>query len=171
MKMRRTVIILFALLFTVVLQAQDLKFGIFSYEAVLQSMPDYIAAQQDLSQLRSQYDAETKRTEDEFNVKYEAFLEEQSGLAPTIRNKRQLELQDMMERGITFKKEAKRLLEQAEKDALTPVKNRLSEAVKQLGRERGYAFILNSDSEAVPYMSADKGEDVTEVLKALLMKK
>jgi outer membrane protein len=171
MKMRRTVIILFALLFTVVLQAQDLKFGIFSYEAVLQSMPDYVAAQQDLSQLRSQYDAETKRTEDEFNVKYEAFLEEQSGLAPTFRNKRQLELQDMMERGITFKKEAKRLLEQAEKDALTPVKNRLSEAVKQLGRERGYAFILNADSEAVPYMSADKGEDVTEVLKALLMKK
>lgn len=104
MKMRRTVIILFALLFTVVLQAQDLKFGIFNYEAVLQSMPDYIAAQQDLSQLRSQYDAETKRTEDEFNVKYEAFLEEQSSLAPTIRNKRQLELQDMMERGITFRK-------------------------------------------------------------------
>lgn len=169
--MRKTVITLFALLFTVVLQAQDFKFGVFSYDAVIQSMPDYVAAQQNLAQLRSQYDAETKRTEDEFNVKYEAFLEEQASLAPTIRNKRQLELQDMMERGIIFKKEAKRLLEQAETDALTPVKNRLSETVKRLGRERGYAFILNADSEAVPYMSADQGEDITEVLKALLAQK
>lgn len=166
--MKRYIILLLTAVSALTLQAQGLRFATFSYEQVLQAMPDYVQALQNLSQLRAQYDAETKRTEDEFNVKYEEFLEVQASLAPTIRNKRQMELQEMMGRGITFKQEAKRLLQQAENDALSPVKARLAAAIRKIGAEQGYAFILNTDGNTVPYINTALGEDITDTLKKTL---
>lgn len=44
----------------------------------------------------------------------------QSTLVPTILRKRQTELQDLMEKNVEFRKDAERLLKQAETDALSP---------------------------------------------------
>ena len=53
---------------------QSLRFGYFSYEEVLHTMPGYAIAKHNMDDLRAKYDAETKRAEDEFNAKYEEFL-------------------------------------------------------------------------------------------------
>ena len=66
-----------------------LKFGFLSYEAALQSMPDYTLAQKNLADLKAQYQTEAKRVEDEFNRKYEEFLEGQRDFPKTILQKRQ----------------------------------------------------------------------------------
>ena len=41
------------------------RFGFLSYETALQSMPDYAKAQKKLTDLKAQYQAETRRVEDE----------------------------------------------------------------------------------------------------------
>lgn len=75
-----------------VADAQTAKYATFSYDSVMHVMPDYKAALAALADLRKQYDAEIKRTEDDFNAKYESFIEVYSGLDTNIRNKRQSEL-------------------------------------------------------------------------------
>lgn len=150
---------------SVVASAQT-RFGYFSYEAVLASMPDYALAQRGVEDLRLKYDAELKRAEDEFNSKYEEFLDVQRDLVPTILRKRQAELQEMMQKNITFKKESQRLLKQAETDAYAPVKAKLNEAVAKVGQAKGYAFILNTDNNACPFVNPEMGEDATEAIKA-----
>ena len=124
-------------------------------------MPGYAEAQASLDKLRGQYDAETQRVEDEFNRKYEEFLEGQRDFAPTILQKRQTELQELMSKNIQFRQEASRLLQQAERDALVPLNNRISEAVKAIGRERGLLLILNTDGDALQYVDTEMGEDLT----------
>lgn len=99
------------------------RFGYFSFDNVLKSMPDYVMAQRSIDDLRQKYDAEMKRAEDEFNSKYEEFLDVQKDLVPAILRKRQAELQEMMQKNINFKNESQRLLKQAEADAFAPVKN------------------------------------------------
>ena len=69
-----------------------------------------------------------------------------------------------MEKNIAFKKESERLLKQAEADAINPLKAKLSQALKRIGAERGYAFILNTDGEAVPYVDSSMGENITSVV-------
>ena len=69
---------------------QSLRFGYFSYEEVLHTMPGYAIAKHNMDDLRAKYDAETKRAEDEFNAKYEEFLDGQRSFAPSILEKRQL---------------------------------------------------------------------------------
>lgn len=142
------------------------RFGYFSYEAVLTSMPDYALAQRGVEDLRLKYDAELKRAEDEFNSKYEEFLDAQRDLVPTILRKRQAELQEMMQKNINFKKESQRLLQQAETEAYAPVKAKLNEAVAKVGQTKGYAFILNTDNNACPFVNPEMGEDATEAIKA-----
>ena len=48
------------------------------------AMPDYAVAQQKLSDLRAQYNAELQRVEQDFNTKYEEFLEGQREFPETI---------------------------------------------------------------------------------------
>lgn len=146
----------------------QIRFGYLSYDSVLTSMPDYQLARRSVSDLRLKYDAEMKRAEQEFNEKYEAFLEVQRDLVPAILRKRQAELQEMMEKNIEFKKEAQKLLQQAENEAYAPVKRKLNEAVAKVGGERGYAFVLNTDGDTCPYVSPEMGEDATEFVKAVI---
>jgi outer membrane protein len=147
---------------TLAVGAQGLKFGYFSYDEVQASMDDYIIAKANVAALKDKYDAEIKRSEKDFNDKYEEFLEEQRDLAPAIYQKRQAELQDLLNRNIAFKNKAERLLKKAEVDAMAPVRERLLAAVRLLGRERGYVFILNTDRDALPYMDESLGENVTD---------
>lgn len=163
--MKKLFLILFALALPFMASAQ-IRFGYFSYNAVLTSMTDYQLAKRSVEDLRMKYDAEMKRATQDFNAKYEEFLEVQRDLVPSILRKRQTELQEMMEKNVAFKKDAEQLLRQAEVDAYAPVKRKLDEAVARVGRERGYAFVLNTDNDACPYVNPEMGEDATEAIKA-----
>ena len=142
-----------------------LRFGYFSFEQVFHTMPGYAIAKHNMDELRGKYDEETKRVETEFNSKYEEFLDGQRSYAKSILEKRQAELRELMEKNIAFKAEAARLLKKAEEEAYAPLKAKMNEALQQIGKENGFAFILNTDNNATPYLSAEMGVDITEALK------
>lgn len=144
------------------------KYGYFSYGEVFRAMSEYAIAERNLAQLQNQFEVEMKRAEEEFNKKYEEFLEGMQTFAAPIRQKRQAELQEIMEKNLSFKQEAQRLLEAARRDAYLPLKEKLTTAVKTLGAERGYALILNTDNDACPYLDPATSEDVTPLLKEIL---
>ena len=151
-------------------QPAAMKYGYLSYEAVLQSMPAYAEMQKSMEELRGQYEAEQKRVEDDFNKKYEEFLDGQASFPKTILQKRQSELQEMLDKNIAFKKEGEKLLSQAQSEAITPLKQMLNDALARIGMERGYAFILNTDGNATPWLNPAIGEDITNDVKTLLGK-
>ena len=158
--MRKLLSLLSLMLFAMTAGAQ-VRFGYLSYDEAIKSMPDYTVMQNNLASLRSQYENETKRAEEEFNEKYELFLEGQSTLDRPILLKRQSELQEMLTKNISFKKEAERLLKQAEADMYAPLKKKLDDVLSKIGMERGYAFILNTDGDALPFVNQVYGEDIT----------
>lgn len=146
----------------------QVRFGYFSYDEAIKSMPEYKVVVDNMNDLKQKYDAETKRAEEEFNKKYEEFLDGQRDFAPTILQKRQTELQELLKRNVAFKAESARLLAEAEKEAYAPLHQKLSAALQKLGAEKGYAFILNTDGHACPYIDPTMGEDVTQWLKTAL---
>ena len=145
-----------------------MKFGHLSYEQALQSMPDYAVAQQKMAELRTQYAAELKRVEQDFNAKYEDFLDGMREFPQTILLKRQNELKDLLERNIAFKAQAERQLAEDEKMVLAPLKEKLAAVLLQIGAEHGYAFILNTDGNATPFVSPVYGEDINQLVQDAL---
>ena len=165
--MRKLLFMLLVLAMPLMASAQ-VKFGYFSFNEIFNTMPDRAVADRNLADLRQKYDAEMKRAEDEFNVKYEEFLDGQRDFVPTILRKRQAELQEMMDKNTAFRKEAERLLRQAQDDAYAPLRKKIHEAAAKVGRARGYAFILNTDGDACPYVDVSMSEDATIFIKELL---
>lgn len=163
--MRKLYLLLLLAVMPLLANAQNIKFGYFSYNEILQSMPDKAIVEKNLSDLRDKYAAEIKRVESEFNAKYEQFLEGQRDFAPSILQKRQAELQDIMKKNIAFKAEAERLLKQAENDAYAPLRQKILAAVKRIGKERQLAFVVNTDGDACPYADPGMGEDINLLIK------
>ena len=169
--MKRLAIILTSMCIFLSLQAQEnatFRFGYLSYEAALKSMSDYAIVQQKLADLRQQFQDETLRVEDEFNRKYEEFLEGQREFPQSILKKRQMELQELLDKNIAFKENSRKELEQAEQDLMAPLKIRLIEVLDKMGRENGYAFIIDTDVKALPFINPAMGQDLNQQVQNAL---
>ena len=169
--MRKLLFCLAMLTISLLAQAQTqatVKYGYLSYQQAIKAMPEYATTQARLADLKAKYDSEMKRVEDEFNKKYEQFLEGQKDFAPSILHKRQAELQELISKNIAFKEEARRLLAQAETDAYAPLKKKLAEVLRGIGEARGFMFIINTDNDNLPYANSAFGEDISTLVKDCL---
>lgn len=142
--------------------------GYFSYGNIITGIPDYAIAQQQIEELRVKYEAEAERVKKDFNDKYEAFLEGQKDFPPTILKKRQTELQELMQKNIAFKEESRRLLSEAERDIFAPLHDKISMALDKIGSEYNLTLIVNTDSDACPYINPSRSIDITDKLISLL---
>ena len=172
----RRILILICALIALNAQAQNdssqvFRFGYLSYKAAIESMAEYAVVQQQMEDLRAQYQAETLRVEDEFNRKYEEFLDGQREFPRTILQKRQTELQELMEKNIKFKEQSRQELEDAERQAMAPLRIRLIELLSTIGRERGFAFVYDTDTKALPFINPAQGEDISQMVNARLNEK
>ena len=154
-----------------VAKVASLRFGYLSYDSVLHAMPGYAIVQESLSKLNEQYAAELQRVEQDFNLKYEEFLEGQRDFPETILRKRQTELREMLERNVAFKEESRQLLAREEQQLLAPLKATLAEVLAEVAAAHGYAFILNTDVNAVPFIHPVMGEDANEKVISILRKR
>ena len=166
MKMKRFFFLIISLLpLTVFAQAQ---FGYLSYQTVMKEMPEYAQAQQQIATLRAKYDAEAVRGEEEFQKKFVEFMQGQKDFPQSIMQKRQAELQTLMNGGVDFRVKAQELLAQAEKDAMGEVQKKLNRAILEVGVAYGYGFILNIDDNACPYINPVAGVDVSDLVRIKL---
>ena len=144
------------------------RYGYLSYQEALKSMPQYAMVQKKMENLRSQYQAETLRVEEEFNRKYEEFLEGQREFPKTILQKRQTELQQLMEKNIEFKANSLKELDAAEKEAMAPLRLRLNDVLREIGINKGYAFIYDTDTKALPFLNPEMGDNINLIVKDAL---
>ena len=86
----------------------------------------------------------------------------------TILQKRQTELQELMEKNIQFKEQGRQELADAEREAMAPLRIRLIELLSTIGREKGFAFIYDTDTKALPFLNIDFGEDINQLVQDAL---
>lgn len=144
-------------------------FGYLSFSEVVRALPEYSAAQDDLRILQGQYDEEIERSETDLTKKYVDFLEDQNKLPENIRQKRQKELQELMERNIAFKEEVRRTLNEARDSLFYPMQEKVKEAVKALCVDRMYAYAIDIDKESFLFINEAAGAvNITIPVKILL---
>jgi len=165
--MKRLIFILPLLLFCAIGHAQ-IQFGYISYEQVLKELPEYAQALQDLSTLKATYEEEAQKGEEEFQRKFVDFLQGQKDFPQAIMQKRQAELQSLMDNGVAFRMKSQELLAQAEEDLMQEARKRLNNALLEVGVEQGYGYILNTDAGSCPFINPVVGVDVTDLVRQKL---
>ena len=169
--MKRFLLVIFACI-AMAAQAQDnapaLKFGYLSYDLAMKSMSEYATVQMRMDSLRSAFNAEMQRVEDEFNRKYEDFLDGQKDFPRTILLKRQTELQEMLQKNLVFKQQLQQELKDTEAQLMAPLRIHLNEAIATIAHEQGLALVINTDANACPFIEPAMGVDVHELVVSKL---
>ena len=150
------------------MMAQQAKIGFFSMQDLLNTDATYQETIANVTVLKQQYANEQRIAEEDFKEKYELFLEQQATLAPSIREKRQSDLQTLLERTEKFRKESQQLIKQSEEAALATAKSRINDAIRYITANGDYLIIVNTDSDACPYINPTYSEEVTERLSSVL---
>lgn len=143
-------------------------FGQVSSSRILTRMPQYKAVQDNLKALKEQYEAEARKSESDFQRKFEEFMQGKKEFPKTILEKRQNELQNMLETNASFRIKVQALLKEAEESMMADVKAELHDAITIVAQERGISIVYDVDGGSVPYIVPGLATDITaEVMRHL----
>ena len=138
-----------------------LIFGRVYSSKILAAMPQYKAMQDNLQAMKAQYEAEARKSEGDFQRKFEEFMQGKSEYPKTILEKRQNELLSMLETNAAFRLKVQALLQEAEKSMLADVKAEMNEAISVVAKEREISLVFDLDDGSVPYLLPNLAMDLT----------
>jgi outer membrane protein len=150
--------------------AQTLKFGHITSNEIIMAMPEFTKAQTDLQALEKKYTDEIKRTNEEFNKKYQEFQQAMAkdSLPQNIAERRQKELQDMMQRSEQFQQEAAQNMQKAQTELMAPISKKVEDAIKAVGEAENMVYIFDLARTSIPFVNEKLSVNVTPLVKAKL---
>ena len=143
------------------------KFGHFDSAEIMQAMPEYTAAQNEIQQLQTQYENDLKRMQDEFQTKYTEFQKEEANLLDAIKQRRMTELQEMDARIRQNYQDNLKSIQDFSQQKMQAISEKILAVIKTVGDEGGYVYIMDV-TMGVPYISSTLSTDVTSQIKAKL---
>ena len=150
--------------------AQNLKFGHINAQEIVSAMPEFAKAQSDIEALDKQLTSELQRTQEEFNKKYQEFQQAiaKDSLPANIAERRQKELQDMMQRQEQLQQEAQQQMQKAQAEAMAPIYKKVDDAIKAVGAAEGVIYIFDLARTPVAYVNESQSINLTPKVKTQL---
>ena len=167
--MLKKIALLILMVLPMTIAAQTLKFGHMNSSEIIPSMAEYTKAVNELSALEKKYTEESQRSQEEFSKKYQEFQQAMAdgSLPQNIAERRQKELQDMMQRLEAFPQEAQHSMQKAEQDLMVPIYHKLNTAIETVGSSEGMIYVFDLARTPIPYVGA-QSIDVTAKVKSQL---
>lgn len=145
--------------------AQEVKIAFVNADEVFMAMPEIKEVEKKMADLNSKYDTEFKQMEAEFQKKYTDFTAKQDSLTENIKLRRMDELQELRDRMQNFMGIAKEDVGKQQQELLQPIQQKLQAAIKAVGDEKGYTYILHPQTFLY---SGSSAVDATPFVKAKL---
>ena len=139
------------------------KFGHVNAQDIMQSMPEFIKARGEVEAAAKQYDNDLKAMQDELQRKAQDYDKNASTM------KTEESLQQMYQKIQQTAQDNQQALAKLQQEKISPITNKLVEAIKAVGKTGGYVYIMDITS-GIPYISDTLSKDVTAEVKAQLNK-
>ncbi len=136
-------------------------------QEIIPDMQEYKDAVASLQSKEKGYQDELTRISEEFQKKYQEYVAQADSLPRNIAERREKELSDMQQRAQEFQQEAQQALQQAQQDAMTPILQKVNDAVQAVGKAEGYTYIFDLANSSITYVG-DNSVDITAKIKAQL---
>ncbi len=142
------------------------KFGHINTNELLRMMPGRDQAQADLERYARELEETFVAMQNEFQTKYQDYLENQETFSQLVRQSRERELQSLQERIMEFQESAQQDIMEQEERLLNPIIEEAREAIQKVGRENGYTYIFDTSGGSLVFW--ENGEDIMPLVKAEL---
>jgi len=161
-------IIILAIAFAFSANAQ--KYAFVDSDYILNNIPSYKAAQDEINKLSTQYEEEVKALYEEIEKMWQTYQGEKVLLTEEMRTEREEEI-------ITKERDAKKMqndyfgeegmLFKKREELIKPIQDEVYNAVKEIANENGYAVIFDSSSGPTMLYTNPRYDISDEVLKRL----
>ncbi len=122
---------------------------------LLDQMPEKAQATQQLLTLSENYEKELELMQNEYNKKYSDYITYQASLSENIKLRRMQELTELESRITQFMELAQKDIENREKELLEPLKQKINNAIHNVGIEQGYTVIYDLANPGIAFVSPD----------------
>lgn len=134
---------------------------------LFETLPEKIKASESINDLNDKYKAELKEMQDDYSKKYSDFISYQTSMAENIRLRRMQELYELEKNINNFMKVAQDDVSSKEKELLIPIRQKIKDAIYQVGVEQGYVCIYDLGNPAIIFVTPD-AVDITPFVKKKL---
>lgn len=142
------------------------KFGHINSQEVMQAMPEATTMRTEMEALQKQYEADEKAMIAEYQKKVEDYQAQESTMPDNMKQRKIQEIQDMEQKITQARQDNQQALQKAYADKLTPIQNKVMDAIKAVGTAGGYVYIMETNS--IPFINTTLSTDVTAQVKAKL---
>ncbi len=147
--MKKTVFALVALVASLVspLMAQTpTKIGYTDVEVILGRLPDAKRIQNELEVTRAQFEKTIQEKIKEFQDKLDKYQKNAQNMNEVLLDDREREMQNLQKSIEDLQTNSQQSLMQKQQTLLTPVLDKISAAIQDIGKQHGYLYIINSDT-------------------------
>lgn len=148
-------------------QAQQLKFGHFDSGAFLQTMPEAQTINKTLNDEQSKMENQLVALQEDFNKQVQEYQQKAQTMPAEQARAKEEELAELSQRIQTFRQTAIQDLQKKQQELVTPLLQKVQQAVQQVGANNGFTYIFERQAGLVVYAGV-KSEDVTPLVKKQL---
>ena len=159
--------LLFMILMLTPIAVMAQKFGHVNTQDIIQAMPEYTKAKNEIDALQKQYEADLKSMQDELQKKSQDYEANEKTLPDNIKQRRQQELQEMYQKIQQSYQDNQQALAKASQEKMSAITAKVVDAIKQVGDAGGYVYITELNG-GIPYISNTLSTDVTAQVKTKL---
>jgi len=160
-----TIVVLVAVAATTNAQKAS-KIGHIDLGKVLEQMPGQDTVKVVMEKYVQTLQGELQTMQQELELKGADYQKNLATMSSIIKTTKEKEITDLQGRIEAFQQSAQQDLQAKNTELITPFVTKAKQAIKDVAKEGGFAYILNANEEIVLY--SDGGEDVTAQVKKKL---
>lgn len=167
--MTKKLIVLLLAIAPLVAFAQSSKIAYVNAGEIFNVMPEINDIENQLSKKQEEITKSGQALEDEFNRKVEEFQKTFETASESTKADQQKQLEQIKERYEMFQQNSYKEMQELQQKLLSPVQEKIAKAIKEVGDEKGYAYILDVSTQNSPIVYInDATEDATSFVKTKL---
>lgn len=167
----KLLVVLIAVTFSTTVNAQTNKVAHINLQELISLMPEAKKAQADLDTMQAAVMREMTKKEDELKRKFDQYKADVASgtMLPSIQSSREDELRNLQDAYQKFGTAAEDDLQKRRLDLYNPIIKKATDAVKDIAKEKGYSYVMDSSAGTMLY-SSDTDNLMPAVKAKLLIK-
>ena len=142
------------------------KIGHVDFAKVLEQMPGQDTVKTVMEKYVQSLQGELQTMQSELELKNADYVKNVGTMSNIIKTTKEKEMVDLQDRIQAFQQSAQKELSDKQTELITPFVNKAKQAIKDVAKEGGFAYILNGVEDILLY--SEGGEDVTPLVKKKL---
>ncbi len=151
-------------------QAQTVKIGHVDSNEIMEMMPERTDIENKLKAFEQQLENEMRTMLEEYQKKVNDYQDNLSTMSNLIRQSKEKEITDLQTRIQDFQQNADLEFGERRAELLTPLIEKIKKAIDDVGKEKGYAYIIDAATGVLLHVGSGANDLTTDVKAKLNIK-